>query len=107
MVSAETPALHPPPSRRGAALDPEESLRAPLDPALPPILEPLVGRAPPPAPSTAGAASLLGLALMLGALVSLAWALTGQLVWEIAGFGVGACVVGLIARARTLATPAA
>jgi hypothetical protein len=86
-------------------MDPEESLRAPLSPALPPILEPLVGRAAPP--STAGAASLLGLALMLCALLSLAWALTGQLVWEIAGFGVGACVVGLIARARTLATPAA
>ena len=59
------------------------------------------------APSAAGAASLLGLGLMLGALLSLAWALTGQLVWEIAGFGVGACVVGLIARARALATPVA
>ena len=88
-------------------MDHEDSLRAPLPTAQPAILEPLVVRAPAGAPSTAGAASLLGLALMLGALLSLAWALTGQLVWEIAGFGVGAWVVGMIARARALATPAA
>lgn len=88
-------------------MDHEDSLRAPLPSAQPAILEPLVVRPPVGAPSAAGAASLLGLGLMLGALLSLAWALTGQLVWEIAGFGVGACVVGLIARARALATPVA
>ncbi len=88
-------------------MDHEESLRAPVPTAQPAILEPLVVRPAAGGASTAGAASLLGLGLMLGALLSLAWALTGQLVWEIAGFGVGACVVGLIARARALATPVA
>ena len=52
--------------------------------------------------SATGAAPLLGLGLMLGLLLSLAWALTGQLIWELAGFGAGACLVWLVARARAL-----
>lgn len=76
-------------------MDAEDFLRAPL-------MQPAPRAA---APASAGALSMVGLGLMLGGLLSLAWVLTGQIVWEIAGFGVGACVVGLIARARVAAGP--